>query len=273
MSQGDELIRKIDVLRHGNKGFITNSFFPARQLAALVRSGGITIKMSSDTVIILAEEEQMVRLYFYASDIDSLRQLPLMIPLHIGKTIILDIIGKNPGAEILSNELEKHNFCSYSELIRMKRKNEEEMPVNNSDVVYAGADDADEIMEILYEEFDVFISRLPTIHKLEEAISNREVTIVRQQGLLAGLAYFEKPGEKLKYLYQIVVRNAFRGTGIIDDLLIYTFKNTPKDTVFQLWAETKNEHAINKYRKYGFAPDGLVDYIMLYKGNNDGKDI
>ena len=273
MSQVDELNSKIDLLRRGNKGFITNSFIPARQLAAMVRSDGITIKMSNDTVIILAEEEQLVRLYFYASNIKSLRQLPLMIPLNISKMIILDIIGKNPGAEIMSNELEKHNFYTYGELIRMKRKNEEEMPENISDVFYAGTDDIDEIMEILYEEFDILISRLPTIRKLEEAISNREVTIVRQQDLLAGLAYFEKPGVKLKYLYQIVVRNGFRGRGITDDLLVYTFRNTPKDTVFQLWVETKNERAINKYRKHGFTPDGLVAYIMLCKGNNDGKDI
>lgn len=274
MRQSDELIGKIDHLRRGNKDFITNAFLPAQQLISMIDSGEITAITSSEGVIILLEEEQqLTRLYFYAANIESLRHIPLLIPQNINKAVVTDIVGKNPIAAKLCAELEKYDFYKHNELIRMNRKNEAGVPGAASNVVLAGADDVNEIMDILYGEFDIYVSRLPTRQKVEEAVSKGEITIVTQQNMIAGLAYFVKLGERLKYLYQIAVRKNYRGRGIADDLLTYMFENTAKDTVFQLWVESKNSFAIRKYQKYSFVPDGLVDYIMLYKGSNDGKDL
>jgi ribosomal protein S18 acetylase RimI-like enzyme len=228
------------------------------------------VNVSADAIIILTEEDRLIRLYFYAANIESLSQVPLLIPRHTNKTITADIVGKNPNAEKISKELEKHNFYRYSELIRMNRKNEERAPVAVSDVVYAETDDTQEIMDALYEEFDVFIAHLPYRQKLEDAISKREITVVRRQGRIAGLLYCEKLGERLRYLYQVVVRDEYRGMGIADDLFVDIFGNSPRDTVFQLWVETRNEYAMRKYRKHGFTPDGLFDYVMLYKESYNG---
>lgn len=266
MSQSNELISKIDVLRCGNKDFITNAFFSTKHLISLINSYEVITNTSTNTIIILLEEEQLIRLYFYAANIESLRYISELIPHHTNKPVIADIVGKNPNVEKLSNELEKHNFCKHNELIRMNRKPQEGMLVTVSNVVFATTDNANEIMDILYGEFDIYTSQLPTLQKLAEAISKREITIVTQQDMIVGLAYFVTLGERLKYLYQIVVRKNYRGRGIADDLLMYTFENSSKDTSFQLWVETQNKPAIRKYQKYGFTKDGLIDYIMLYKG-------
>jgi ribosomal protein S18 acetylase RimI-like enzyme len=274
MSQSDELIGRIDHLRRGNKDFITNAFLPAQQLISMIDSGEITVITSSEGVIIIFEEEQqLIRFYFYAANIESLRHIPLLMPHNINKAVVADIVGKNPKAAKLSAELEKYDFYKHNELIRMNRKNETGVLGAASNVVLADADDVNEIMDILYGEFDIYVSRLPTRQKLEEAVSKGEITIVAQQDMIVGLAYFVKLGERLKYLYQIVVRKNYRGRGIADDLLMYTFENTPKDTIFQLWVETENKFVIRKYQKYRFVPDGLVDNILLYKRSNDGKDI
>ena len=270
MSQSDGIIGKIDALRRGNKDFVTNSFFPAQQLKSLVDSGNTTAKASNEAVIILLEEERLTRLYFYAASFDSLRHIPLLMPEYKNKAVIADIVGKNHHAAKLAAGVEEHNFSKYRELIRMNRKNEEVMQGTVSDVILAGSDDIDEIMDILYGEFDIFVSRLPTRQKLQEAVTKGGITVVRQLGKIAGLAYFEKPGERLKYLYQIAVHRDFRGKGVADELLKHEFVNTPMGTIFQLWVEADNKYALNKYREYGFIPDGLVDYIMLYKENGNG---
>ena len=274
MRQSDELLGKIDLLRRGNKDFITNSFLPAKQLIDMIDSGEITAVTSSEGIIILLEEEKdLIRLYFHAANVEALRYIPTLIPQNINKTVVADIVGKNPHAANLSAELEKYGFYKHNELIRMNRKNKEGVLGAASNVVLADADDVNEIMDILYREFDIYVSQLPTRKKLEEAVSKGEITIVAQQGMIAGLAYFVKLGERLKYLYQIAVRKNFRGRGIADALLTHMFENTAKDIVFQLWVEAKNSFAIRKYQKYSFVPDGLVDYIMLYKGSNNGKDL
>lgn len=266
MTQYDELIDKINSLKRRNKNIVTNAFFSTQQLKSMIDSNEANVKISDDAVVILAEEERLVRLYFYAASFNSLRQILNMLPSRTSKTIIADVVGKKPQTEKLICELQKLTFRKHNELIRMTRLPQDFTQTNISNVIVAAPDKADEIMNILYNEFDVYTSHLPTKEKTLKSIANKEITIVVQQEKIVGLAYFETLGERVKYLYQIVVDKNFRGKGIADSLLTYTFEHSSKDTSFQLWVEANNQRAISKYQKYNFVPNGLVDYIMLYRG-------
>jgi len=266
MNQYVELICKINTLKRKNINIVTNAFFTTQQLQFMIDSNKATIKISDDAVIILVEEEWLVRLYFYATAFDSLKQILNMLPPHSSKAIIADVIGKNPQAEKLACEMQKLSFCKHNELIRMNRLPKEFTEKTISNVIIATPDKGNEIMNILYNEFDVYTSHLPTKERILKSITNKEITIAIQQEKIIGLAYFETLGERLKYLYQMVVDKNFRGKGIADSLLMYTFEHSSRDTSFQLWVETNNQRAIGKYQKYNFIPNGLVDYIMLYKG-------
>lgn len=263
----DQLANKINELRRKNKNIITNSFFTMQQLQYMIQSYKAIVRISDDAIAILIEEEQFIRLYFYVSSFDSLSQVILMITPYVNKVIIADVIGKNPQAEKLAYELENLGFSKHNELIRMNRSPQKITDIDVSNVIIATPDKCDEIMNILYNEFDVYTSHLPNREKLFKSINNKEIIIVEQQEKIIGLAYFEKLGERLNYLYQIVVDKKFRGQGVADNLLMYKFLHSPKDLVCQLWVEVNNQYAINKYLKYNFAPDGLFDYIMIYRGD------
>lgn len=266
MSQYDELICKINTLKSRNINIVTNAFFTTQQLHSMIDSNEATVKISDDAVVILVEEERLVRLYFYAVTFNSLKQISNLLPSPTSKAIIADVVGRNPQARKLAYELQKLYFYKQNEFIRMNRKPQENMPVTVSDVLFATADNVNEIVNILYDEFDVYTSHLPTEERILKSITNKEITIVLQQEKIVGLAYFEKLGERLKYLYLIVVDKNFRGKGIANRLLMYTFGHSSKNTNFQLWVETNNQLAISLYKKYNFIPNGLVDYIMMYKG-------
>jgi len=273
MSLYDELVAKINTIKRSNRNIITNAFFTAQQLKSMIDSNRVSVRISDEAVIILVEEEQLIRLYFYAANFDSLRQAKDMLTSYSGKAIIADIIGKKPGVVKLINELQKLNFFKYNELIRMSRLPQEfiQLPqkftqINISDIIVATPDKCNEIVNMLYAEFDIYISHLPTKEKILKSIANKEIMIAIHQGKVVGLTYVETLGERSKYIYQTVIDKDFRGKGIADRFLIYTFENSSKDTCFQLWVETDNHRSINKHKKYNFVADGLIDYIMIYKG-------
>ncbi|MGE6487383.1 GNAT family N-acetyltransferase [Paenisporosarcina sp. NPDC076898] len=267
MSIYKKLVDDINELRRRNKkNFITNSFFNMQQLKSMLDMESINVKKSEDVIIILNEEEQLIRLYFYATSLESLIQIRNILPGNFNKPVVAEIIGKGTQIENVLTELRKVNFKQHNKLIRMNRVGQEYSEKNISNVSIAIENQVSEIMDILYGEFDIYTSHLPTKEKLLTSIKNQEIAVVIEQDKIVGLAYFESLGERLNYLYQIVVDQKFRGQGIADSLLIYKFKHSPKDVACQLWVEINNQYAIDKYHKYNFVEDGLVDYIMIFEG-------
>lgn len=265
----ETLVKKMSEVRKC-KGFLTNAFFTVQQLSAMLDMDHVTIIFTEKAVVILMEEDQLIRLFFYVADLASLQQIRSALSGFKGKPIIADIIGRDKQAENVINGLQLYNFHKYSTMIRMKRPGLEYQNKEVSNVTLATQDRVDEIMHLLYSEFDICISHLPNRGKLLRAIQNNEVTLVIQQNEIVGLAYFEKLGEKLIYLYQLVVDKRFRGKGLADHLLNHQFNQLSKDVICQLWVESNNTIAINKYEKYHFAPDGLVDSIMIFNGEDNG---
>ncbi|USG65729.1 GNAT family N-acetyltransferase [Brevibacillus ruminantium] len=265
----ETLVKKISEIRKC-KGFLTNTFFTMQQLRAMLDLDHVTIMLTENAVVILMEEDQLIRLFFYVTDLASLQQIKSALSGFKGKPIIADIIGRDKQVENIINGLKLYNFHKHSTMIRMKRPGLENQYKEVSNVTLATQGRVDEIMHLLYSEFDIYISHPPNREKLLRAIQNNEVTLVIQQNEIAGLAYFERLGEKLIYLYQLVVDKRFRGQGIADHLLTYQFNQLSKDVICQLWVESNNTFAINKYEKYHFAPDGLVDSIMIFNGEDNG---
>jgi len=266
----ETLVRKMSEIRK-YKEFITNSFFSVQQLSVMLDMDHVAIELRDNAIFILMEEDQLFRLYFYAADLASLQQIQNVLPGVKGKPILADIIGRNKQAENIINRLQLYNFHKYSTLIRMKRPGLERRDIEVSPVILASEDRLDEIMNLLYLEFDINISHLPNRNKLLRALQNNEITLVIQQNEIAGLAYFERLGEKLIYLYQLVVDKRFRGQGIADRLLTHQFNQISEDVICQLWVESNNHFAIHKYEEHHFSPDGLFDSIMMFKGEDNNE--
>ena len=114
-------------------------------------------------------------------------------------------------------------------------------------------DDCDEVYNILYEIFDICISRLPS---KEQIIKDIEVV---------GIAYFQKQGAKSQYLYQLALKQEAQGQKLTYPLLEYAVKCLGSDKQYSVWVESDNSKAIHVYEKLGFQCDGLNEYIYQYK--------
>jgi ribosomal protein S18 acetylase RimI-like enzyme len=85
--------------------------------------------------------------------------------------------------------------------------------------------------------------------------------VVKRDGVLAGLLFFETHGLASTVRFWVVAEE-FRALHVGSALMSNYFRS--QDTVrrFTLWVNACNTNAIQKYRHYGYEPDGLVDHVL-----------
>ena len=260
------LAEKIQSLRQKKTGFITNAFFNFNQLQSMVEKEGTTVFNSNDSMFILSEEPKLVRLYFYSASVNALKQITEILPPKVNKAIVADIVGKKQQVDMIALKLCEFGFAKHKELFRMVRKPEQIHEKVSPDVVFATPNRCNEIYKMIYNTFDVYSEHLPTKEKILQAIDKNEIVIILHEDQVIGFLYYEKIGGRLFYIYLVAVAEEFRGIGIADKLEKYPLITHGKNHVFNLWVVKNNQRAINKHFRYNFRPDGLIDYILIYKG-------
>ena len=272
----EQIAEKVNILKNGNKAFLSNACFSPMQLKEIIGAPNTAVKISENGVVILEEEESFVRVYFYFAAEEFLGEILRHASSFTGKPLIAEVIGNEKATGRVVSALENTGFAEHNRLMRMLRKVDCVTAASSLPVIYAGAKDLDNIMQLLYEEFDIYTSHLPQSGSVLESINREEIIVTRKDGSsLAGLAYFESKGINRKYLYQIVVEKNMRGRGLGETMLSQGLSLFPPNTVCELWVEDRNSAAIKLYEKYDFRKDGMLDYVMIYLngGKNNGKNI
>ena len=177
---------------------------------------------------------------------------------------MVDLIGNETALGNLLAVLEAGGFRRYTRLHRMARSQASEAakPVaEDAPVNCAEPSDGEAIFELLSRSFDPHAEQLPTRYEIESAIESRQILVARRDGLLGGLLFFETQGLTSTIRYWLVDEpfRAFR----LGSALMRRFLSTQTAVRrFVLWVIADNQGAIEKYRHYGFAPDGLVDHVL-----------
>jgi len=78
---------------------------------------------------------------------------------------------------------------------------------------------------------------------------------------LAGLLFFETQGMTSTLRYWLVAEG-FRDRHVGAALMRRYLTTQSAVRRFLLWVIAINDNAVQKYRRYGFAPDGLVDQVL-----------
>ena len=86
--------------------------------------------------------------------------------------------------------------------------------------------------------------------------------IIKQNGEIAALLFFETQGLTSSIRYWLVSEQ-FHSRGLGSTLILHYFSTQPAVRRFILWVTSTNENAIQKYQHYGYAPDGLVDHVLV----------
>jgi GNAT superfamily N-acetyltransferase len=79
---------------------------------------------------------------------------------------------------------------------------------------------------------------------------------------LAAMLFFETQGFTSTVRYW-VVSDKFQSRGFGSALMRHYFTLQSAVRRFILWVTIDNENALQKYRHYGYTPDGLVDHVLV----------
>ena len=159
------------------------------------------------------------------------------------------------------------DFRTYSKLVRLARA---ASPVPNAEAIVASCDpillavkgDAQEILAQLEDFFDPYADQLPLHEEIEAAIDARQIVTLKRDGKVAAFVHFETQGVASTVRYWMVAR-PFRGQGLGETVLRHYLSSHPAVRRFTLWVNATNQNALRKYERFGYAPDGLADHVLI----------
>lgn len=260
-----EVLDAIQKIKAGATAFCTN-FFPVQsKLESWVAHNELTTEPRDGVTFFLRKDRDFAHLYFCAASPAAfgreVRQLSAQSPHQLAT----DIVGPEASLAELLSLAQQGGFRRYSRLIRLARVasavTSPSVP-QAAGIDVAAEGDAPEILRLIEGSFDRFADQLPTLHEIEAAIAARQILIIKLEGEIAALLFFETQGLTSTIRYWLVAAQ-FHSRGFGSTLMRHYFLSQPAVRRFILWVTATNENAIRKYQHYGYAPDGLVDHVLL----------
>jgi len=260
-----EVLEAIQKIKAGATAFSTN-FFPVQsKLDSWIAHEELTMEERDGVTFFLRKDRDFAHLYFSAANPPALgRELRQLSAKAIHK-IATDIVGPEASLAELLNLAEQVGFRCYSRLVRLARIASAVEPPSvpqPAAINVAAEGDASEILRLIEASFDRFADQLPTLYEIVAAIAARQIVIIKQNDQIAALLFFETQGLTSTIRYWLVAEQ-FHSRGFGSTLIRQYFATQPAVRRFILWVTATNENAIQKYQHYGYAPDGLVDHVLV----------
>lgn len=247
-----------EVPRRGRE--YTSTLFASPTLLSGWWAEGTTRAMTgSGAVLVMRAQDHFHRLYHVSADFDSLTAV--LRTLSAG-TYVADLVGQPDKVDCLCTSYAQAGFALHGTLIRMSRSQQSETP-GEGDVDIADTADAEGIASFLGRLLDPFVDQIPDIEEIQRSIAAGEVLLTRHtRHRITGLLMYERQAQSAHLRYWYVDRGE-REAGIGRRLMIAFLNRCASVRRIVLWVVADNSRSIAIYRHYGFAPDGLVDRIMI----------
>jgi ribosomal protein S18 acetylase RimI-like enzyme len=259
-----EVFDAIQQAKAGAADFRTNFFPVPAKLQGWIDHGELVSEIRENTVVFFRRDRDFRHLYFCAPNLPELQAaLVAMSPLKTER-MVTDLVGNEISLAELFACLENAGFRRYLKLQRMARTGQGgdlKSEADNLTVTCAETSDSRAILELLESLFDHFGEQIPVVHEVEAAAAGRQILIVKSDGLLAGLLFFETQGFASTVRFWAVAKR-FRAAGVGSALMRHYLRAQTAVRRFTLWVKAGNQNAIQKYGHYGYAADGLVDHVL-----------
>jgi hypothetical protein len=264
-----EIFDAIQQAKAGARAFCTN-FFPVQaRLQNWIDHEQVMRELRDGVIFFLRKDRDFWHLYFCADNPTSLaREIPTLSSIKT-EPIVLDLVGNETALADLIGVFEALGFRRYARLVRLARATGH--PLSPADrergsdcapeLSFATTADSPSILGLLESSFDRYADQLPMRYEIEAAIADRQILVIRISGDLAALLFFETRGLTSTVRYWTVAE-AFRSHRLGSALMRHYFAAQNAVRRFILWVTANNENALQKYRHYGYVPDGLVDYVL-----------
>ena len=259
-----EVFDAIQRAKEGASGFVTN-FFPVQpKLQGWVDHSELFVEFRDGSAFFWRKDRDFWHLYFCAASLASLKNAVTGLPGLKSEPVMVDLVGNEAAVSDQLALWKSEGFRPYTQLCRMARAGQSDPPrsgTSDTTVVYAKKTDALAISDLLGRSFDHYAEQLPMPYEIEAAIESRQILVVKKQGTLGGLLFFETHGFTSTVRYWLVAEE-FRASHLGSALMRHYFATQSAVRRFILWVITSNANAVQKYRHYGFIPDGLIDYVL-----------
>lgn len=269
-----------DALKQKTPLRVSNLFLDNRQICKKIANNACYFLQSGASLFFLVPfHGVMYNLYFLsatpealASDLSSLMQ-----EFNFSSPLCTSVIGRKEQCAPILSALGANGFMEQNILLRTVCKKPEEkilkaMRLLAADhleaVSFAKEEDAEELLGLLCEEFDIVENNIPDLGEIKEDIRNNRIVVIREGHIIAAMHYFDVENG-ISHSYFDVVRKEFRGgNGMIFALYIFKLdyfkREGAKINRFLAWRDTSRPRLIKNAGKSNERPDGIVIHHLLH---------
>ena len=239
------------VAKAKNTGYtLSNCYFLAPEIQKKIDADSLYGLPLSQGLLLLEDCGSFYRCYYYLGDStpepvkldkDAVIEFPFNAALNEKQQRQIELIGQ------LGFRLGRESALMRVASDKIKR----ELPADER-CQLAIQSDAEEIMRLLYGEFNPLYAFLPTEAELAREIEEKHVFVVRDQSQPVGVlvSSFSK---KTATTNLLAINPNYRGNGLGGQLLDFYHKYYRADAAaFQHWVDLENEPAIRMYQKFGY---------------------
>jgi hypothetical protein len=262
ITTSSEVFDLIQKAKTGAAAFCTN-FFPVQpKLDSWIAHGELFAEARDSAAFFYRKDRDFWHWYYCARDLGALARESKSSRSLTSQPMVVDVVGREGALDNVVEALRGGGFKPHSRLVRLARPAKTEAQSELSGVTHAGTGDAGAVQALIESAFDRYADQLPAAYELEAATAAGQILAVRDGGELAAVLYFETQGFTSTVRYWVVAEQ-YREKRYGSALIRHYFSAEKNVRRFVLWVTAANENAAEKYRHYGYIPDGLVDHVLI----------
>lgn len=218
------------------------------------------VEESDDTLIFCIWEEKVYRLFYYSCNAGELGQMLEILP----KGTIADCITKVPEDEF--PWLEKGGFCRYGVFERYYHWAEDKFETpevllelyDENCGEYAVSEDAEELLQIIYREFDYKTNHLFSMEELKNLISKKQVLVKKLDDIIVSIFIYKIEGKK--YYANLVYNELSADISYNLETKAFNYAREHYDINYiYAWYDHENKRAMRRNR---MKPEGVFNYVF-----------
>lgn len=309
------------IFAHLKKNVITNQFISKGELEREIEFKKLYYIEMPNNLFILRDRGVFYVLNYYINELNA-EEIKACFKQEFDKTVVVEVVGRNIKEVGYQKAIELFDSVGMKKTVERERfikkeLNEKKENINNAVDVYendalkidnavetsknkkikieiAENNDADEILELLFENFDIYHGCIPTKEQLKIDIEAHNIYKAILNGKIIGVLHISKVLKKVKQhtekdlrqeanqsmtieqcefssaeIRHLAVKEEYRNLGIATNLLL-KYDNEVRANNKLVWTGLDNFKAQRTYLKNDYSKDGYVSTVFenyVYKAS------
>ncbi|MDR1276781.1 MAG: hypothetical protein LBL72_10450 [Candidatus Accumulibacter sp.] len=272
-----DFIGRADALKEKYRRPLSNIFLSADKLRQLLESRHCLFhSLEASLFLLIPYHDSYYDFLYVSASMDSLRDdLKNFLSVY-DDTFALraSITGKEPSTGEIATVFDESGFVLCKRLARIRTdvnpplvqqllKSQQEEQVG-----YACVSDAEEISEMLFEEFDLFGDNIPEFSEIIKNIEARQILVIRRGKMIGALLYFSIQNGQYSDIYDIT-RKGYRDEFLSVKFGYFLHRHIRRLAIppsrFYGWRDATNKRLMKYSRLLNQTLDGVFIYHMVYK--------